>query len=91
MGGEILLNQKTEEGMADVEPGAFESLEEKISDLLSEFQDLKKERDKLAQALDAEKERLTRMEKRLEILSQERERIKIRIDQILHRLKGIDG
>ena len=91
MGGEILLDQKPEEGIPGVEPGAFESLEEKIGDLLSEFQDLRKERDKLAQALDAEKERLTRMEKRLEILFQERERIKTRIDQILLRLKGIDS
>jgi len=86
---EILLDRKTEEMMSEGESGPLKSLEEKVSDLLGEFQDLKKERDSLARALDAEKERLNRMEKRLEILCQEREKIKIRIDQILHRLKGV--
>lgn len=91
MAGEILLNRKTEEVVSEEEPGSFETLEEKVSDLLTEFQNIKKERDTLVSALNAEKERLIRMEKKLEILSQEREKIKLRIDQILHRLKRIEG
>jgi DNA repair ATPase RecN len=91
MAGEILLNRKVEEVVLEEEQEPLKVLEEKVSDLLKEFQDLKKERDRLASTLDAEKERLVRMEKKLEILSQERERIKMRIDQLLHRLKGVEG
>ncbi len=76
--------------ISEEESGPFETLEEKVSDLLREFQDIKKERDTLVLTLNAEKERLIRMEKKLEILSQEREKIKLRIDQILHRLKRIE-
>lgn len=90
MAGEILLNRKTEEMISEEESGPFETLEEKVTDLLREFQDIKKERDTLVLTLNAEKERLIRMEKKLEILSQEREKIKLRIDQILHRLKRIE-
>ena len=91
MAGEILLDRKTEEKISEEGPGPLQTLEEKVGDLLKEFQNLKKERDKMVLALDAEKERLNRMEKKLEILSQEREKIKMRIDQILHRLKGIES
>ena len=91
MAGEILLKPKTEEVVSEEEPGSFETLEEKVSDLLTEFQNIKKERDTLVSALNAEKERLIRMEKKLEALAQEREKIKLRIDQILHRLKRIEG
>ena len=91
MAGEILLNRKVEEVVLEEEQEPLKILEEKVSDLLKEFQDLKKERDTLALTLHAEKERLVRMEKKLELLSQERERIKMRIDQLLHRLKGVEG
>jgi chromosome segregation ATPase len=66
-------------------------LEEKVSDLLKAFQEIKKERDALVSALGMEKEKLTRLEKKLEFLSQEREKIKLRLDQLLHRLKGVGG
>jgi len=91
MAGEILLDRKAEEMISEEGPGPLQTLEEKVGDLLKEFQNLKKERDKMVLALDTEKERLDRMEKKLEILSREREKIKMRIDQILHRLKGIEG
>ena len=91
MGAEILLNRKAGEIVPEGEPGPFKTLEEKVSDLLKEYQNIKKERDTLALALDEEKERLIRTEKRLELLAQEREKIKMRIDQLLHRLKGIEG
>ena len=91
MAGEISLNRKIEEVVLEEEQEPLKILEEKVSDLLKEFQELKKERDRLASTLDAEKERWGRMEKKLELLSQERERIKMRIDQLLHRLKGVEG
>ena len=91
MAGEISLNRKTEETVSVEEPGPFEALEEKVGDLLKEFQDIKKERDRLVLALNAEKEKLIRMERRLEILSAERQKIKTRIDQILQRLKRIES
>jgi uncharacterized protein YaaN involved in tellurite resistance len=91
MGAEILLNGKAGEMVSEGEPGPFKTLEEKVGDLLKEYQNIKKERDTLALALDEEKERLIRTEKRLELLAQEREKIKMRIDQLLHRLKGIEG
>jgi DNA repair exonuclease SbcCD ATPase subunit len=91
MAGEILLNRKVEEVVLEEDQEPLKILEEKVGDLLKEFQDLKKERDRLASVLEAEKERFVRMEKKLEILSQERERIKMRIDQLLYRLKGVEG
>ena len=90
MEAEIILDQTRGE-LEREEEGPLKTLEEKIGDLLREFQHLKGERDHLISALGAERERLTRMEKRLEILSQEREKIKARIDQLLHRLKNIEG
>ena len=93
MEAEILLKRKPSE--TDAEPGEdsnpLKNLEEKVSDLLKAFQEIKRERDGLASALGMEKERLTRLEKRLEFFSQEREKIKVKIDQLLHRLKGVGG
>ena len=48
MAGEILLDRKTEEIVSEKEQGPLQTLEEKVGDLLNEFQDLKKERDKMA-------------------------------------------
>jgi chromosome segregation ATPase len=90
MEAEILLNQRREEPEPEEEPGSLKTLEEKVGDLLKEFQTLRKERDNLAFALRAEKERSIRIEKRMEILSREREKIKSRVDQLLHRLRGIE-
>jgi hypothetical protein len=41
-------------------------------------------------AIDSEREKTRRLEKRLELFTQDRENVKTRIDQLLHRLKGID-
>jgi chromosome segregation ATPase len=90
MEAEILLNQRREEPEPEEEPGSLKTLEEKVNDLLKEFQRLRRERDSLIIALSAEKERSFRIEKRVEILSREREKIKSRVDQLLHRLKGIE-
>jgi len=90
MVGEILLDEKTEEIISEEERGPLRNLEEKVSFLLKKYQELKKERDQLVVALDAEKTKMLRLEKRLELLSQDREKVKTRIDQLLHRLKSID-
>ncbi len=91
MEGEILLKRKLEEADPEVEATPLKDLEQKVTDLLKAFQEIKKERDGLVSALGMEKEKLTRLEKKLEFLSQEREKIKLRIDQVLHRLKGAGG
>jgi chromosome segregation ATPase len=72
------------------ERGLFGNLEEKIDHLLIKYQELKKERDEMEAVLGQEREKMIQLEKKLEILSQDREKIKVRIDQLLHRLKGFD-
>jgi chromosome segregation ATPase len=93
MEAEILLKRKPKD--AEVEPegdlNLLKNLEEKVSDLLKAFQEIKRERDGLALALGIEKEKSTRLEKKLEFFSQEREKVKVKIDQLLHRLKGTGG
>lgn len=68
----------------------LEDLEEKISELLAKYQDLVDERERLLSALKEEREKRLEIEKKMELLSQDRERVKIRIDQLLQRLKGIE-
>lgn len=68
----------------------LENLEEKISELLAKYQDLVDERERLLSELKEEREKRLEIEKKMELLAQDRERVKIRIDQLLQRLKGID-
>ena len=97
MEAEILLKRRPNDTELDpeVDPGGdlnlLKNLEEKVSDLLKAFREIKRERDGLALALGMEKEKSTRLEKKLEFFSEEREKVKIRIDQVLHRLKGVGG
>ena len=91
MEGEILLKRKLEDAVPEVESNPLKDLEQKVTELLKAFKEIKRERDGLALALGMEKEKLTRLEKKLEFLAQEREKIKLRIDQVLHRLKGAGG
>jgi chromosome segregation ATPase len=93
MEAEILLKRKPNDTDADPEGdlNLLKNLEEKVSDLLKAFQEIKRERDGLALALGIEKEKSTRLEKKLEFFSEEREKVKIKIDQVLHRLKGVGG
>jgi hypothetical protein len=90
MDEEIVLPRKTEEGPPEGDLSSLAHLEKKINVLLVRFQELKKDRDLLALALTEEKERTGRLEERLDLLSQDREKVKGRIDQLLHRLKGVD-
>ncbi len=90
MSGEILLDKQTETP-SEEERGWFENLEEKIRLLLAKFQEIKRERDNLAAALDTERGKVLQLERKLKLLSQDREKVKTRIDQLLHRFRGIDA
>ena len=90
MSGEILLDKQTETAPEEGQ-GWFENLEEKIRHLLTKFQELKKERDNLAAALDTERGKVLQLERKLKLLSQDREKVKTRIDQLLHRFRSIDA
>jgi len=89
MAGEISLDKQTEMA-SEEEQGLLGNLEERVTHLLARFHELQKERDNLVTALDAEKEKVIQLEKKLKLLSQDREKVKVRIDQLLHRFKGID-
>lgn len=88
--GEISLDEQTEKMAPEEEQGLLGNLEEKVRRLLEKFHELKKERDHLAAALDGEKEKVAQLEKKMKLLSQDREKVKTRIDQLLHRFKNID-
>jgi chromosome segregation ATPase len=90
MTGEISLSKKLDEDITAGDLGLLSDLEKRISGLLMKYQELAKERDELAAALKLEREKVSQTEKKLELLTQDRERVKTRIDQLLHRLKGID-
>jgi chromosome segregation ATPase len=90
MTGEISLSIKTDEGVPEGEQGFLSNLESRVDTLLAQFQELMKQRDELAATLDSEREKTRQLEKRLELFTQDREKVKTRIDQLLHRLKGID-
>ena len=79
-----------EEGVQEEDRGALGKIEEMVGKLLVKYQEIKKDRDELAAALDREREKGIRLEKKLDLLSQDKEKVKSRIDQLLHRLKGLD-
>ena len=90
MAGEISLNREMDEILEDEEYGLLRTLEERVTALLMKCQELMQERDGFTAALDSEREKVRELEKRLVLLTQDRENVKTRIDQLLHRLKGID-
>jgi len=90
MDGEILLEEETQPGSPDEDQGVFASLEEKVALLLMKYREARKAREDLVVALKHEKERADRLERKLELLSEDRDKVKTRIDQLLHRLKGFD-
>ena len=87
---EILLEERTEKMAPEDEQKLLRDLEERIGYLLIKYQELKNETDGLAIELNIEKEKMIQQEKKLELLSQDREKVKTRIDQLLHRLKGVE-
>jgi len=87
---EISLKGESEKAVPEEERNPFGALEEKIGHLLTKYQELMREKDKLAAEVDAEREKRIRLEKRMELLSQDRENVKTRIDQLLHRLRSVD-
>ena len=90
MSGEILLDKQAEMDSEDAQ-GLLGNLEEKLRRLLTTFHELKKERDNLAAALDRERGKVIQLEKKLKLLAQDREKVKTRIDQLLHRFGSIDA
>jgi uncharacterized protein YlxW (UPF0749 family) len=87
MAGEIVLEEKR---IPEGEQEPLRDLEKKVGYLLKKYQELKNERDQLVVALDSEKTKKIRLEKRLDLLSQDREKVKMRLDQLLLRLRTID-
>ncbi len=79
-----------EEVVQEEDRGALGKIEEMVGKLLAKYQELKRDRDELAAALDREREKGIQLEKRLDVLAQDKEKVKTRIDQLLHRLKGLD-
>ena len=90
MDGEISLDKQADMD-SEEEQGLLGNLEEKIRILLTKFHELKKERDYLAKTVEEEKEKVIQLEKKIKLLSQDREKVKSRIDQLLHRFKNIDA
>ncbi len=90
MSGEILLDKQAETG-SEKDERWFENLDEKIRLLLTKLQELKKERDNLAAVLETERGKVLQLERKLKLLSQDREKVKTRIDQLLHRFRSIDA
>jgi len=91
MAGEILLEKKPEIASTEEDQGLFGNLGKKIRDLLEKFQELRAERDNLAAALEMERAKVMQLERKLKLLSQDREKVKTRIDQLLHRFGSIDA
>jgi chromosome segregation ATPase len=87
---EISLKNLPEKATSEKDGNLFGVLEEKIGHLLAKYQELMREKDKLANEVEAEREKRIRLEKKLELLSQDREKVKTRIDQLLHRLRNVD-
>jgi len=90
MTGEISLGNQMDEGLPEGESGLLGPLENRVDFLLDKIQELTRQRDELTVAIDSEREKTRRLEKRLELFTQDRENVKARIDQLLRRLKGID-
>lgn len=86
----LSLEKEMEEILPDEDRGALGKIEEMVGKLLTKYHELRKERDELSAALDQEREEGRRLKKGLEALSDDKEKVKTRIDQLLHRLKGID-
>ena len=91
MATEILLDEQAENRPQEEEHGLFGNLEEKVHHLLAKFHELVKERDRLTVALDRERDKVNQLEKKMKLLSQDREKVKTRIDQLLHRFRSIDA
>ena len=90
MSEEISLDNRTEKMIPEEERKLLGNLEEKIGQLLTKYQELMREKEELVSELDMEREKRARLEKKMELLSQDREKVKTRIDQLLHRLRSID-
>ena len=91
MDSEITLEKNVEMDSKAEEKGLFSELEEKIDYLLMKYQDIRRERDRLINELNDEREKVINLERKLEFLIKDREKVKVRIDQLLNRLDNIDS
>lgn len=89
MDSEITMD-KDLEVKENEERGLLGDLEEKIEYLLTKYQEMKKEKEDLLGDLKKEREKVLSLKKRIEFITQEREQVKLRIDQLLKRLSNID-
>ncbi len=87
---EISLQNQVDPKMPEEEKSFLGNLEEKVGHLLIKYQELMKEKDALSTALIVEREARIRLERKMELLSMDRDKVRGRIDQLLHRLKSID-
>jgi len=87
---EIPLDGQNEKTVSEEDRNLLGALEEKVNHLLAKFQELLREKERLADEVEVEREKRIRLEKKLELLSQDREKVKVRIDHLLHRLRSID-
>jgi len=90
MEGEISLRKEAEESVSSEEPRPLGKLETAVCFLLARYQAVLKESEELARTLHLERERSDRLERKLDLLSDDREKVKSRIDQLLHQLKKTD-
>ncbi len=87
---EIPLDGQNEKTVSEEDRNLLGALEEKVNHLLAKYQELLREKERLADEVEVERGKRIRLEKKLELLSQDREKVKVRIDHLLHRLRSID-
>jgi hypothetical protein len=90
MEGDIVFTKEMAPLPSEDPRGVLRSLEERVSSLLLKYEEALRDRERVVKALHLEKERVIRLQKQLEFLTQDREKVKGRIDLLLNRLKGID-
>ncbi len=90
MEGEIILENSIGPLAAEEEGRPFDSLEDAVKRLLIHHHEMLKKNEEFARALRLERERNDRLERKLEVLSVDREKVKTRIDQLLLQLKVLD-
>ena len=92
MEGEIILiSGAVSETTAEDATGTLETLKSKVDALLVTFQDLVRERNELVRALATQREVSRKLEKKIELISQDKEKVKSRVDRLLSRLSGMNG
>jgi hypothetical protein len=90
MEGEIILEKGIDQVVEESDSRPLGRLEEAVKHLLIRYHEILEENEALARASRQEKERNDRLEKKMQMLSVDREKVKTRIDQLLLQLKVLD-